>query len=255
MTSITGKETRMNRLEDRVAAVTGAADGIGFAIAERLAAEGARVAVLDINDPQPAADKLDGLGVQVDVSDAEQVRGALQTVVDHYGRLDILVNNAGIDGESTPVADYPVEVYRRVIAVNLDGVFHGLRYGIPHLLANGGGAIINIASGAAVKAIPGLSPYCASKAGVVALTRTIAVEYAPHGIRINVVLPGAIETPLLAHVMANSLDVIGVMAAQHPLGRIGAPPEIAAAVAFLASDDASFITGVALPVDGGFAAT
>jgi NAD(P)-dependent dehydrogenase (short-subunit alcohol dehydrogenase family) len=154
-----------------------------------------------------------------------------------------------------PCADYPVEVYQRVIAVNLNGVFHGLRYGIPHLLDNGGGAIINIASGAAVKAIPGLSPYCASKAGTVALTRTTAVEYAPHGIRINAVLPGAIETPLLAQVMAHSPDVIGVMAAQHPLGRIGAPPEIASAVAFLASDDASFITGVALPVDGGFAAT
>jgi NAD(P)-dependent dehydrogenase (short-subunit alcohol dehydrogenase family) len=245
----------MNRLENRVAAVTGAADGIGYAIAERLAAEGAQVAVLDINDPQPAADKLNGLGLQVDVSDHEQVRDALQSLVDHYGRLDILVNNAGIDGESTPVAEYPVEVYQRVIAVNLNGVFHGLRYGIPHLLDNGGGAIINIASGAAVKAIPGLSPYCASKAGVVALTRTTAVEYAPHGIRINAVLPGAIETPLLAQVMANSPEVIGVMAAQHPLGRIGAPPEIASTVAFLASDDASFITGVALPVDGGFAAT
>jgi NAD(P)-dependent dehydrogenase (short-subunit alcohol dehydrogenase family) len=245
----------VSRLHERVAAVTGAADGIGYAIAERLAAEGARVAVLDIHDPQPAADKLDGLGVQVDVSDAEQVRGALQTVVDQYGRLDILVNNAGIDGDSTLAGEYPVEVYQRVIAVNLNGVFHGLCYGIPHLLETGGGAIINIASGAAVKAIPGLSPYCASKAGVVALTRTTAVEYAPHGIRINAVLPGAIETPLLAQVMAHSPDVIGVMAAQHPLGRIGAPPEIAGAVAFLASDDASFITGVALPVDGGFAAT
>jgi meso-butanediol dehydrogenase / (S,S)-butanediol dehydrogenase / diacetyl reductase len=245
----------VNRLHQRVAAVTGAADGIGYAIAERLAAEGAQVALLDINDPRPAADKFNALGVQVDVCDHKQVRAALQAVVDHYGRLDILVNNAGIDGDATPAADYPVEVYQRVIAVNLNGVFHGLRYGIPHLLANGGGAIINIASGAAVKAIPGLSPYCASKAGVVALTRTTAVEYAPHGIRINAVLPGAIETPLLAQVMAHSPDVIGVMAAQHPLGRIGVPREIASAVAFLASDDASFITGVALPVDGGFAAT
>ena len=245
----------MSRLQGRVAAVTGAADGIGYAIAERLTAEGAQVALLDIHDPQPAADKLHGLGVQVDVSDHEQVRDALQSVVNHYGRLDILVNNAGIDGDSTPAAEYPVKVYQRVIAVNLNGVFHGLRYGIPHLLAGGGGAIINIASGAAVKAIPGLSPYCASKAGVVALTRTTAVEYAPHGIRINAVLPGAIETPLLAQVMAHSPDVIGVMAAQHPLGRIGTPPEIASTVAFLASDDASFVTGVALPVDGGFAAT
>jgi NAD(P)-dependent dehydrogenase (short-subunit alcohol dehydrogenase family) len=245
----------MSRLPGRVAAVTGAADGIGYAIAECLAAEGAQIAVLDINDPHPAADKLNGLGVRVDVSDPEQVRDGLQAVVDHYGRLDILVNNAGIDGESSPAADYPIEVYQRVIAVNLNGVFHGLRYGLPHLLNAGGGAIINIASGAAVKAIPGLSPYCASKAGVVALTRTTAVEYAPHGIRINAVLPGAIETPLLAQVMANSPDVIGVMAGQHPLGRIGTPPEIASTVAFLASDDASFITGVALPVDGGFAAT
>jgi NAD(P)-dependent dehydrogenase (short-subunit alcohol dehydrogenase family) len=245
----------VSRLQGRVAAVTGAADGIGYAVAERLAAEGAQVALLDIKDPQPAADKLNGVGVQVDVSDHEQVRDALQEVVDWYGRLDILVNNAGIDGDSTLTGEYPVEVYQRVIAVNLNGVFHGLRYGIPHLLAGGGGAIINIASGAAVKAIPGLSPYCASKAGVVGLTRTAAVEYAPHGIRINVVLPGAIETPLLAQVMAHSPDVIGVMAAQHPIGRIGAPPEIASTVAFLASDDASFITGVALPVDGGFAAT
>ena len=245
----------MNRLTDKTAAVTGGADGIGYAIAERLAHEGANVAVLDIKQAEAAASKLGGIGVQVDVSEPQEVQTALQAVVDHYGKLDILVNNAGIDGTSTATADYPLADYNRVIAINLTGVFHGLRFGIPHLIDNGGGSIINIASAAAVKAIPGLSPYCASKAGVVALTRTASVEYAPKGVRINAVLPGAIETPLLAEVIAKSPDVIGVMAAQHPIGRIGTPPEVAAAVAFLASDDAAFITGVALSVDGGFAAT
>jgi NAD(P)-dependent dehydrogenase (short-subunit alcohol dehydrogenase family) len=245
----------MNRLTDKTAAVTGGADGIGYAIAERLTHEGANVAVLDINEPDAAASKLGGIGVQVDVSDPQAMQSGLQTIVDHYGKLDILVNNAGIDGVSTPTADYPLADYQRVLNVNLTGVFHGLKFAIPHLINNGGGSIINIASGAAVKAIPGLSPYCASKAGVVALTRTAAVEYAPQGIRINAILPGAIETPLLAEVIAKSPDVIGVMAAQHPIGRIGTPAEVAAAVAFLASDDAAFVTGVALPVDGGFAAT
>ena len=244
----------MNRLTDKTAAVTGGADGIGYAIAERLAYEGATVAVLDIEQPDAAAGELGGIGVHVDVSDPQAVQSALQTVVDHYGKLDILVNNAGIDGVSTPTADYPLADFHRVLNVNLAGVFYGLKFGIPHLINNGGGSIVNIASGAAVKAIPGLSPYCASKAGVVGLSRTAAVEYAPHGIRINTVLPGAIETPLLAEVIAKSPDVIGVMAAQHPIGRIGMPAEVAAAVAFLASDDAAFVTGVALPVDGGFAA-
>jgi NAD(P)-dependent dehydrogenase (short-subunit alcohol dehydrogenase family) len=245
----------MNRLTDKTAAVTGGADGIGYAIAERLAHEGANVAVLDIKQPDAAASKLGGIGVQVDVSDPQAMQSGLQTIVDQHGKLDILVNNVGIDGVSTPTADYPLADYHRVLNVNLTGVFHGLKFAIPHLINNGGGSIINIASGAAVKAIPGLSPYCASKAGVVALTRTAAVEYAPHGIRINTILPGAIETPLLAEVIAKSPNVIGVMAAQHPIGRIGTPAEVAAAVAFLASDDAAFVTGVALPVDGGFAAT
>jgi NAD(P)-dependent dehydrogenase (short-subunit alcohol dehydrogenase family) len=244
----------MNRLTDKIAAVTGGADGIGHAIAERLAHEGAKIAVLDIKQPDAAASKLGGLGVHVDVSDPQAMERALQTVVDHYGKLAILVNNAGIDGVSTPTADYPLADYHHVLNVNLTGVFHGLKFGIPHLINNGGGSIINIASAAAVKAIPGLSPYCASKAGIVALARTAAVEYAPQGIRINTVLPGAIETPLLAEVIAKSPEVIGVMAAQHPIGRIGTPAEVAAAVAFLASDDAAFVTGVALSVDGGFAA-
>ena len=243
----------MNRLTDRTAAITGGADGIGYAIAERLADEGANVAVLDIKGADAAAGRLGGIGVEVDVSDPQAMHSGLQTVVDHYGKLDILVNNAGIDGTSTPTADYPLADFHRVLGVNLAGVFHGLKFAIPHLLDNGGGSIVNIASAAAVKAIPGLSPYCASKGAVVALSRTAAVEYAPQGIRINTILPGAIETPLLAEVIAKSPDVIGVMAAQHPIGRIGTPAEVAAAVAFLASDDAAFITGVALPVDGGFA--
>ena len=242
----------MNRLTGKTAAVTGGADGIGYAIAERLSDEGAQVAVLDIKQPGTAAGTL---GVEVDVSDPHAMQTGLQAVVDHYGRLDILVNNAGIDGTSMPTADYPLADYRRVIDVNLTGVFHGVKFAIPHLITSGGGSIINIASAAAVKAIPGLSPYCASKAAIVALTRTAAVEYGPHGIRINAILPGAIETPLLAEVIAKSPDVIGVMTGQHPIGRIGTPAEVAAAAAFLASDDAAFVTGVALPVDGGFSAT
>jgi NAD(P)-dependent dehydrogenase (short-subunit alcohol dehydrogenase family) len=245
----------MNRLTDRIAAVTGGASGIGLAIAERLGDEGARIAILDISDTTSTAAATKGFGVEVDVSDPTQMEAALLAVVEHYGRLDILVNNAGIDGPTAPTAEYPVRDYARVIDVNLTGVFNGMRFGIPHLIAHGGGSIVNVASGAAVKAIPGLSPYCASKAGIVALSRTAAVEYAPHGVRINTILPGAIETPLLAQVMAHSPDVIGVMAAQHPIGRIGTPNEVAAAVAYLASDDASFVTGVTLPVDGGFSAT
>lgn len=244
----------MGGLRDQVVAVTGGADGIGFAIANRLASDGARVAILDLKGAESAANKLDGLGIDIDVSDPVGMEAAFQNVTDHFGRLDIVVNNAGVEGASAPTGEYPVSAFQRVVGVNLCGTFHGLRFGIPHILKSGGGSVVNISSAAAVKGIPTMGPYCATKAAIVSLTRAAAVEYGAQGIRINAILPGATETAILAQTMEANPQVFGALVAQHPIGRVGQPPEIAAAVAFLVSDEAAFITGIALTVDGGFCA-
>ncbi|MEY3904618.1 MAG: hypothetical protein RIT08_534 [Actinomycetota bacterium] len=243
-------------LINKVAFVTGGASGIGEASALMLARQGAKVAVVDlkIEAAQKIADAIKATGGEAialvaDVSDPKEVENAVANTVLHLGRLDIAVNNAGIGGEQAPTADQSVEGWRKVISVNLDGVFFCSKFEIPAMLKNGGGSIINIASILGQVAFANSSGYVAAKHGVVGLTQTTAVEYATQGIRVNSVGPGFISTPLLG---ALPKEALGPIAALHAMKRLGKSEEVAALVTFLASDEASFITGNYYPVDGGY---
>jgi NAD(P)-dependent dehydrogenase (short-subunit alcohol dehydrogenase family) len=248
-----------DRLAGKVAIVTGAAQGIGEAMVRALHAEGARVTVADISgQEEPLASELgDGaLAVHVDVTDDASVEAAVKQTLDEFGRLDVICNNAGINGDAVPTADYPPEAFDRVLAVNTRGVYSGARHAIPAMLPSGGGSIINTASTAGLVAVPGYSAYCASKGAIIALTRCIAVEYGKAGIRCNAICPGGTDTPMLRAPETDDPEqfaqMISGVEAVTPLGRIGQPPDIAALAVFLASDESAYITGVAIPIDGGY---
>lgn len=248
------------RFEGKVVLVTGGSSGIGRAAALAFAREGARVAVADV---APAGEETlarvragagQGIFVRADVSSAADVDAMVGTVVRQYGGLDIAFNNAGIEGTKAPTVDCTEENFDRTIAVNLKGIFLCMKHEIPEMLKRGGGAIVNNASVAALVGFSGLPAYCASKGGVVQLTRTAALELSRVGIRVNAVCPGVIRTPMIDRLTARDAAAEAGFVALEPVGRMGLPEEIAAAVLYLCSDDASFVTGVAMPVDGGFAA-
>jgi meso-butanediol dehydrogenase / (S,S)-butanediol dehydrogenase / diacetyl reductase len=247
------------RLKGKAALVTGAGSGIGRAIARRFAAEGAAVVVNDlvaesalrvVKEIEAANGR--ALPFPGDVSDPRQVEAAVRFAVAQLGRLDVLVNNAAavLPGPIETLAD---DAWRRTQSVTLDGAFYGIRAALPVMAAQGGGAIINISSGAALAGEPGLGAYGAAKAALVNLTQTAAVENAARGVRINTILPGPIETPpLLA-----AVEATGGRAGwerQIPCGRLGRPEEMAAVALFLASDEASYVHGAAIVADGGVAA-
>lgn len=249
------------RFEGKAAVVTGGGSGIGAATARRLASEGARVVVADI-DAEAAGrvvEEIAGAGgaavvSHTDVTDPVQAKAMIRTAVDRFGRLDVLHNNA-TRGTGGFVGDMSLEEWQAVIAINLTAPFVATRHALPIMIDQGGGAIVNMASAVAFSAEHGLGAYAAAKAGVLSLTRSTAIEYGRHGIRANCVVPGAIATPPTMMFASISDDLRERIEAACPLRRMGRPEEVAAVVAFLASDDASFINGSAHFVDGGAMAT
>lgn len=251
----------MGELDGKVAIVTGAASGIGRAAVELFANEGAAVIAADTNieGGQRLADELARKGggcafVRADVSKESDVAAMTDLALSQYGRLDVLFNNAGIEGDQAPTADATLDNWEKVISINLKGVFLGLKYGIRAMLRNGGGSIINNASVAGLVGFAGIPAYCASKGGVVQLTRTAALEYATEGIRVNCLCPGVIDTPMVERFTHDNPEMLQQMESLEPVGRLGRPREVAELALFLASDRSSFITGTAIPVDGGFVA-
>jgi NAD(P)-dependent dehydrogenase (short-subunit alcohol dehydrogenase family) len=243
------------RLQGRVAVVTGGGSGIGLASVRRLASEGARVVVADI-DPDSgkvAADEVDGLFVRTDVTSPEQVEALFQSAVDTYGSLDIAFNNAGISPpDDDSILDTGLEAWQRVQNVNLTSVYLCCKAAIPHMRRGGRGSIINTASFVAVMgAATSQISYTASKGGVLAMSRELGVQFAREGIRVNALCPGPVNTPLLQELFAKDPERAQRRLVHIPMGRFAEPTEIAAAVAFLASDDSSFMTASSFLVDGG----
>jgi NAD(P)-dependent dehydrogenase (short-subunit alcohol dehydrogenase family) len=246
------------RFAGKVAIVTGAGSGIGRAIAVAFAREGAKVVVSDLNEAggretaaQIAEQRGEALFVAADVSTAAENARLVSETVARFGALHVAVNNAGIGGQEHVVAACPPEEWDRVIAVNLSGVFYGMHAQIPAIRTAGGGAIVNMGSILSKVGFRGHAPYVAAKHGLVGLTRTAALEVAAEGIRINVVGPAFIRTPLLDGLPA---EAMAGLASLHPIGRIGTSEEVAHLVSWLCSDEASFVTGSYYPVDGGYLA-
>jgi NAD(P)-dependent dehydrogenase (short-subunit alcohol dehydrogenase family) len=242
----------------RVAVVTGAASGIGLAIGRRLAGDGHRVALLDLDGDaaRSAADDLragggTALGAAVDVSDRAAVDEALGTVHSELGPVEIMVTSAGLD-EFTPFTEITPAAWERMLAVNLTGTFHCLQAAVPDMVAAGWGRIVTISSSSAQSGAPRMAHYVASKGGVIGLTKALAVELGAHGITVNTIPPGAIDTPMSRRAQATgSLPDGDVIARMIPVRRMGTPEDIAAACAFLCSDDAGYITGQQINLNGG----
>jgi NAD(P)-dependent dehydrogenase (short-subunit alcohol dehydrogenase family) len=247
---------------DKIALVTGGGSGLGRATVQALAHEGAKVLVADV-DLAGAEETVhlvaesggEASAFATDLTIAAQVEAMVETAIARYGRLDCAFNNAGIPGQvGTSVIDYAEEDWDRVIAVDLKGVWLCMKYEIKQMLAQGGGAVVNTASVAGLVGLVGSAPYVASKHGVVGLTKTAALEYAQQNIRVNAVCPGVFKTPLVDKVLAEHPEREDLYLSAQPIGRLGRPEELAAAVVWLCSDAASFVTGHAFPVDGGYVA-
>ncbi len=251
------------KLDQRIAVITGAGSGIGQAMARLFAREGARILAADVNESaaQETARMVTeaggtGQAFAGDVSRPDAVRAMIDAAIAAFGRIDILCNNAGI-GSTTDVVECEPEEWDRVMTVNVKSVYLGCKYAIPHMLAQGGGVILNTASVAGMVGLPKRASYSASKGAVIALTRQVAVEYVEQGIRVNCLCPGTVDSPWVGRLLKQADDPVAArqaLVARQPLGRLGTPDEIAAAALYLVSDDAAFITGTGLVIDGGLTA-
>jgi NAD(P)-dependent dehydrogenase (short-subunit alcohol dehydrogenase family) len=250
----------MLAFEGKVALVTGASSGIGRASAQLYAGEGARVMVSDV-DEQGGLETVrlireaggEAAFTRTDVANPLEVEALVRATVEKFGRLDYACNNAGVGGEQNPTADLSVEGWQKVIAINLSGVFYCVKYEIPAMLRNGGGAIVNMASILGQVGFAGAPAYVAAKHGVVGLTRNAAIEYAAQGIRVNAIGPAFIRTPMIA-ALEQDPEALNALVSLHPIGRLGTPEEVAELVVWLSSDRASFVTGAYYAVDGGYLA-
>lgn len=244
--------------DNKVILITGAASGIGRAMAVAFARQGARLALADVDASGlqetvnlANKEKAEAIAITADVSKSADVKRMVDEAVAKFGRLDAACNNAGIEGEQAPTAECTEANWDRVIGINLKGVWLCMKYEIPAMLKQGGGAIVNMASVAGLVGFAGIPAYVASKHGINGLTRAAALEYATQGIRVNSICPGVIDTPMIVRFTHGDNEARQQMEAMHPMERMGRPEEIAAAAVWLCSDEASFVTGHAMPVDGG----
>jgi NAD(P)-dependent dehydrogenase (short-subunit alcohol dehydrogenase family) len=240
------------RLNGKIAVVTGGGSGIGKATVERFSSEGATVIVADCSGREAeVAERAPNRAVpfNLDVRSPEAVERLFVFVLEHFGGLHVLFNNAGTDGEFAPIIENTDANFTRLLEINTRGVLLGIKHGGSLIARSGGGSIINTASSSALRAVPNMTAYAASKSALIGMTRSAAVELAPHKIRVNTICPGPIDTPLLRNLVGP--EGLTRMRSIVPLGRLGTPEEVAGVATFLASDDSSFVTGASIPVDGG----